>query len=210
MSAAGWSLLSAVRHRFSSGMPNPARADRSRAAETGVAGIEHQTIVGKLYTELHQIAPQDLRVLPGCNVLRRSETDRLLIPDIAVVDEKAARRAADSDAAALRPEDLYLVVDVISRSSRETDLHLERQLYAQWKIGSYWVVDPQSREIHEIGLRVGADTWLADVDVSSSWPDRSSAVITSHARTVAAGRACCRSGRNQRIALEHLFGQWVG
>lgn len=136
-----------------------------------LAGIEHQTIVGKLYTELHQIAPKDLRVLPGCNVLRRSETDRLLIPDIAVVDEKAARRAADSDAAALRPEDIYLVVDVISRSSRETDRHLKRQLYAQWKIGSYWVVDPQSREIHEFGLRVGADTWLADVDVSSIWPD---------------------------------------
>lgn len=104
-------------------------------------------------------------------MLRRSETDRLLIPDLAVVDEKAAKRAANSEAAALRPEDLYLVVEVISPSSRETDLHLKRQFYDQWKIGSYWVLDPESRELHEFGLRVGADTWLADVDCSTVWPD---------------------------------------
>lgn len=135
-----------------------------------LAGVGHQIIVKRLGSSLEQAAPSDLLVLPGVNVLRRSDSDRLLIPDIAVVDVDAANKAAASDTNSLRPEDLYLAVEVISRSSREIDLNLKRLLYAQWKIGTYWVVDPQSREIHEFGLRVGADTWLADVDVDVIWP----------------------------------------
>lgn len=110
-------------------------------------------------------------MLAGVNVLRRAATDRLLIPDIAVVDADAARKAAAADSASMQPDDIYLTVEVIPPSARETDLHVKRQLYAQWKIGTYWVIDPESREIHEFGLRVGADTWLADVDTSGIWPD---------------------------------------
>ena len=57
---------------------------------------------------LRRVAPKDLRVLSGVNVLRRAATDRLLIPDIAVVDADAARKAAAADSASMRPEDIYL------------------------------------------------------------------------------------------------------
>jgi Uma2 family endonuclease len=136
-----------------------------------LAGIEHQRIVTALTGALLRVVPKEFEVLAGLNVLRRRTTDRLLIPDVAVVDAAAAQRASASGSASLPPEDLYLVVEVISPSSRETDLHLKRQFYAQWKIGTYWAVDPKSREIHEFGLRVGADTWLADVDTATIWPD---------------------------------------
>jgi Uma2 family endonuclease len=137
---------------------------------TPLAGVTHQRITTRLTAALIHAAPNDLEVLAGVNVLRRTETDRLLIPDIAVVDAAAATKASVAGSAALRPEDVYLAVEVISPSSRATDLHLKKQLYAEWKVGSYWVVDPQEREIHEYGLRVGADCWLADVDVSDIWP----------------------------------------
>jgi Uma2 family endonuclease len=137
---------------------------------TPLAGVAHQMIVTDLSTALIQVAPKDLRVLTGVNVLRRTETDRLLIPDIAVVDAAAAKRASAAAAASLRPEDIYLAVEVISPSSRAIDQYLKKQLYAEWQVGSYWVVDPQDRQIYEYGLRVNADCWLADVDGSGIWP----------------------------------------
>lgn len=138
---------------------------------TPLAGVTHQIIVDELSAALRRVVPDDLRVLPGVNILRRTETDRLLIPDIAVVDADAARKASAAESASMRPEDVYLAVEVISPSSRETDLHLKRQLYTQWNVGTYWVIDPKAREVHEFGLRVGSETWLADVDTAGIWPD---------------------------------------
>ena len=131
--------------------------------------VSHQIIVAELSASLQQVVPGDLRVLTGVNVLRRSDTDRLLIPDIAVAHAAATKRAVASGADSLRPEDIYLVVEVISPSSREIDLHLKNELYAQWKIGTYWVLDPETRELHEFGWRASAGTWLVDVD--GIWPD---------------------------------------
>jgi Uma2 family endonuclease len=135
---------------------------------TPMAGVPHQIMTTNLTIALAQCSPSDLQVLAGVNVLRRTATDRLLIPDVAVVDRAAALAQTG---AALRPEDIYLAVEVISPSSRETDLHLKKQLYTQWGIGSYWVLDQQTREVHEFGLRETASCWLSKVDLSGIWPD---------------------------------------
>src|SRR4051794_39086595 len=134
---------------------------------TPLAGVPHQVITTNLMIALAHIAPPDLQVLAGVNILRRRETDRLLIPDVAVVDRAAA---GAQSGAALRPEDIYLAVEVISPSSRASDLYLKQQLYAEWGIGSYWVLDPQTYEVHEFGLRESRDCWLAGVDLTGIWP----------------------------------------
>jgi Uma2 family endonuclease len=133
---------------------------------TPLAGVHHQIIVSELAFALTRVAPEELRVLAGVNILRRRETDRLLIPDVAVVEVAAANHAGVS----LRPEDIFLAAEVISPSSRATDLHLKQQLYAEWGIGSCWVLDPESREVHEFGLRDSATCWLTTVDLTGIWP----------------------------------------
>jgi Uma2 family endonuclease len=134
---------------------------------TPMAGVPHQVITTRLAIALAGAAPPELEVLAGVNILRRKDTDRLLIPDIAVVDADAARRTTG---ASLTPQQIYLAAEVISPSSRATDLHLKRQLYAEWGIGSYWVLDPVTRDVHEFGLRASATCWLADVDLAAIWP----------------------------------------
>ena len=133
---------------------------------TPLASAGHQDIVMRLCMALVAVAPKDLRVLPGVNILRRAATDRLLIPDIAVVDAEALV----GDPVQVRPDDVYLAVEVISPSSRATDLYLKRELYAEWGIGSYWALDPGSHEVHRFGLRPVESCWLAEVDLSV-WPD---------------------------------------
>jgi Uma2 family endonuclease len=126
---------------------------------TPLARAGHQLIVGRLFTALAAAVPPELVVLPGVNILRRGASDRLLIPDVAVVDGAALT----GDPVCVRPEDVYLAAEVISPASRATDLHLKRALYAEWGVGSYWVLDPVSRERHEFGSRRTATCWLAGV-----------------------------------------------
>ena len=134
---------------------------------TPLAGVPHQIITTNLTIALARLAPTDLQVLAGVTILRRKDTDRMLIPDIAVVDRAAAQAQTG---VALRPEVIYLAVEVISPSSRAADLYLKQQLYIEWGIGSYWVLDPETQETHEFGLRDSATCWLADVDFSGIWP----------------------------------------
>jgi Uma2 family endonuclease len=93
-------------------------------------------------------------------------TDRLLIPDVAVVEAAALL----GDPLNVRPEDVVLVAEVISPSSRATDLYLTCELYAEWGIGAYWVFDPETREVHRFGTRPAGGSWTAEVDLSV-WPD---------------------------------------
>jgi Uma2 family endonuclease len=128
---------------------------------TPLARAGHQYIVGRMCAAFLAVVPPDLVVLPGVNILRRGETDRLLIPDVAVIQKAAL---ADNPVA-VRPEDVYLAAEVISPSSRATDLYLKRELYAEWGVGSYWVLDPAGREVHRFGARDLDGDWLAEVDL---------------------------------------------
>ena len=80
---------------------------------TPLARAGHQYIVGRMCAAFLAVVPPDLVVLPGVNILRRGETDRLLIPDVAVIQKAAL---ADNPVA-VRPEDVYLAAEVISPSS---------------------------------------------------------------------------------------------
>ncbi|MFC0864681.1 Uma2 family endonuclease [Sphaerimonospora cavernae] len=65
------------------------------------------------------------------------------VPDVAVIDGKAARRAIERDDRAYQGADLLLVVEVVSRESgsERTDRYEKPSEYAAAGIGEYWVVD---------------------------------------------------------------------
>ena len=70
------------------------------------------------------------------------------------------------------------MVEVESLSTKSTDRLLKRELYAQWRIPGYWIVDVEARTVTR--LRIGGQrryevgepeaAWLATVDVSGIWP----------------------------------------
>ena len=53
-----------------------------------------------------------------------------------------------------------LVVEVLSRSTRQRDLRAKRELYADAGIDEYWIVDGDARSIRR--FRVGTDEVLSD------------------------------------------------
>ncbi|WP_432507164.1 Uma2 family endonuclease [Kineococcus arenarius] len=140
---------------------------------TPAAGIVHQLLVGELAAQLRTHAPVGWLVLPGGNLLRRGSTDRLLIPDVLVVEDSVL----EGDAIYMDPSDALLVVEVESPSTRSVDRLLKRELYAQWRVPHYWVVDPQARTVDRLALTpqrdyapaAGEQGWLVDVDVDAVW-----------------------------------------
>lgn len=93
----------------------------------------HQRIGGNLFMALRLPVPRGWHVLyeigvrvPGGN----------FIPDIVVLRPGAAANVDWSD-----PEDVALVVEIASRSTRVTDRTLKAAKYAEAGIPSYWRVD---------------------------------------------------------------------
>ncbi|WP_432491147.1 Uma2 family endonuclease [Kineococcus auxinigenes] len=140
---------------------------------TPLADLRHQRLVGRLAHDLVDLAPAGWVVLPGANVLRRAATDRLLIPDVVVPAEEAlAAGGAHAD-----PSDVLLAVEVESPSTRTADRLLKRDLYAQWKLPNYWIVDPEGRTLTRLALGPGrrydegpgGTEWLTSFDDSALW-----------------------------------------
>lgn len=141
---------------------------------TPMAGLAHQYVVGRLQTCLGAAAPGEWVVLPGANVARRGAQDRLLIPDVLVVEASVITEGSPY----VDPSDVLLVVEVESPSTKSTDRLLKRELYAQWRIPRYWIVDVDARRITKLRLTAersydetgGADSWLDAADTTSVWP----------------------------------------
>lgn len=130
---------------------------------TPLGDLRHQRVVSRLHSQLAVHAPRDLEVLPGANVLRRAATDRLLIPDVVVVDAQAP------DGVHADPSDVFLVAEVESPSTRSADRLLKRELYAQWRIPHYWLLDPETSSLTRFALTPGRT--YATADATGSWLD---------------------------------------
>ncbi|MEZ0493696.1 Uma2 family endonuclease [Kineococcus sp. TBRC 1896] len=140
---------------------------------TPLAGPGHQYVVGELHNALRAVAPAGWTVLPGANVVRRGAQDRLLIPDVLVVETAVL----SEDSPYVDPSDVLLAVEVESPSTKSTDRLLKRELYGQWRIPSYWIVDTQACTVTR--LRLGEErryevgdpdgSWLSSVDVGGVW-----------------------------------------
>jgi Uma2 family endonuclease len=104
---------------------------------------------------LHQIlanaCPAHFRVLSvqhGINSRRRTTYYE---PDISVVRAEAMRRREG----VLAPEDVLLVVEVLSPSNKRVDLILKRHDYAESGIPQYWIVDDEARTLTVLRSPVG-------------------------------------------------------
>src|SRR5664280_870353 len=116
-------------------------------------GPQHQIAAYRLAKVLEAALPAHLRLLPG-PVAVRTSAHRELQPDLSVAP------ASSVGPARLEGAPPALVVEVLSRSTRSTDLVLKRALYEEMGIGSYWVLDPvvpslRAQDLVRVDDRVG-------------------------------------------------------
>jgi Uma2 family endonuclease len=93
----------------------------------------HARALGRLTVTLAEAAPSHLEVLSGLG-WRAGDHD-VVVPDLVVID------AGLTDDYLTRT--LHLVVEVLARSTRTTDLHNKKALYERQGVPCYWVVDPK-------------------------------------------------------------------
>jgi Uma2 family endonuclease len=110
------------------------------------ADVSHGLVSNKLRRLLERDAPDDLFVGHDIGVSRKMSS--YFVPDIFVV--RAA--ALDHRGPALRPADVVLVVEVLSRGNRGRDLVLKRHEYAVSGIPCYWIVDPDEAALRVLEL----------------------------------------------------------
>jgi Uma2 family endonuclease len=109
----------------------------------------HTIIENNLPALLRALLPDDLRAFTGAGVHRVSGTTRWLVPDTVVVRADAVARRPDY----LAPEDVVVVVEVVSPSSVTHDRVTKRALYAEMGIEHYWIVE-QLTEVRLTALRL--------------------------------------------------------
>lgn len=113
---------------------------------------EHQIALVNLLLLLTSAIPAELRALTAPFDVRFSPR-RQLQPDLVVLPK-------DRSAADRRP---LLLVEVLSPSTRATDLTLKRHVFEQGGIPSYWLVDPFTPSLVVLQLVDGAYVEIASV-----------------------------------------------
>ena len=117
--------------------------------------VPHQVGLAALQFRLTRAAPAHLRVLPAPLDITFSRT-RLLQPDIVVlhVDQLRGRKVIGIP---------LLAVEVLSFSTRATDLTLKRHVLEQAGVPSYWLFDSETATLTVLDLVDGAYREIASV-----------------------------------------------
>jgi Uma2 family endonuclease len=116
----------------------------------------HQDAMFRLGTQIHRFLPSDLTMLLDVDVVvQAADPATVRAPNVVVT-------RARSDQVLLSAADVLLVVEIISRSSRNVDLHLKPFEYAEAGIPHYWVVDldPPAPTITVFALGAPADGYV--------------------------------------------------
>ncbi|MER7439578.1 Uma2 family endonuclease [Micromonospora avicenniae] len=98
----------------------------------------HQSIALLLGSALQESCPADLDVTQGVEV-RLSRT-RAFIPDVLVTELDAASRNPSH----YRPNEVMLVVEIVSEGSRSIDRVLKPALYAEADIPYFWRIETEA------------------------------------------------------------------
>jgi Uma2 family endonuclease len=96
--------------------------------------FRHQRLIGRLFLALTAAAPAAYE--PTIEVNIGLAENRLLIPDFSVI------RRTDFDGLIVPVEEVVLVGEVVSRSSKANDRVFKRALYAEAGVPFYVIVDP--------------------------------------------------------------------
>ena len=112
-------------------------------------GSRHQRCLFRLARVLADFVEQhgegEVFIAPFDVIL--SDTD-VVQPDVVFISTQ--RRGIITERGCEGPPDL--VVEVLSRSTRERDIELKRKLYANYGIQEYWLVDPEAQAIEVLNL----------------------------------------------------------
>jgi Uma2 family endonuclease len=111
---------------------------------TGAQPPAHHAAVVALMVQLKHACPPDLLVSVGSLDFRPTR-DISLRPDLLV----CARANAGARLLVTPP---LLVVEVLSPSTRTTDVVLKRTLYETHQVRSYWLLDPTTQELTILAL----------------------------------------------------------
>ncbi|MFE7676296.1 Uma2 family endonuclease [Streptomyces albidoflavus] len=110
---------------------------RGRLLTSPRPALAHQRVSHRLHTLLERSAQEsgaDVEILAAVNVI---VPDGLLIPDLVIVDARAAHNAD----LALHAHDLLTVIEIVSPTTHHTDHTLKPTLYATAAIPHYWRLD---------------------------------------------------------------------
>ena len=127
----------------------------------------HGLLATRLYDALRPRVPQDLLLLVGgVGVSARlpGHETQYLIPDLLVVRAGAAP-LSDPDAVYFPPEDVPLVVEVVSPSSVTHDLVTKRELYALLGIAHYWIAREERAGVTVRLLELRGDAYVEEAVV---------------------------------------------
>ncbi|MGB2568446.1 Uma2 family endonuclease [Micromonospora citrea] len=98
----------------------------------------HQSIAGRLMAALEETCPADLDVTQGVEV--RVSRRRSFTPDLLVTELDASVR----NPSCYRPNEVLLVVEIVSEGSRSIDRVLKPALYAEADIPYFWRVETEA------------------------------------------------------------------
>ena len=115
----------------------------------------HQVALSALLIQLGNAAPEHLRVLPAPLDITFTRT-RLLQPDIVVLHQDQLREPKVQGIP-------LLAVEVLSQSTRATDITLKRYVLEQAGVPSYWLLDPEIPALSVLELADGAYRDVAHV-----------------------------------------------
>jgi Uma2 family endonuclease len=132
--------------------------------------LDHGNITNRLHRLLDRQAPPGLAAWQGAGIEILDGTS-YYIPDLLVPSESAIVHGRK----AFRPEDVLLVVEVLSEHNKHNDLVVKRTEYAVAKIREYWIVDPDQKTLTI--LRRGSEAFYQEQAVlrpgetwDSDWP----------------------------------------
>ena len=107
-------------------------------------GVAHQVVSGELFAVLRSAVPSHLRVLAAPLDLRAGE-GTVVQPDLMVVPRSLVQGSEVTQIP-------LLAVEILSPSSRRTDLVRKPEVLARFGVEHYWVVDPLLHAIRAFRL----------------------------------------------------------
>jgi Uma2 family endonuclease len=129
----------------------PVQLLRGRFILSPSPNILHQLIAGRIYELFCSIADQT----DGCAVIAPMDTvlseDTIPQPDLIYI--RSNNKAIVEDRVRGVPD---LVIEVLSRSTAKVDRLEKMDLYAQYGIAEYWIVDPESQVFEFLILKDGS------------------------------------------------------